>query len=85
MELAVLGVIVVVAVSVVSPRLGIAAPLSLVAAGVALSFLPGVPHVQIDPEIILAGVLPPLLYAAAVTMPVGAAARANARALGRVG
>ncbi|MFT4189507.1 MAG: cation:proton antiporter [Aeromicrobium sp.] len=69
-ELAVLGVVIVVVVSVVSPRLGIAAPLSLVAVGVGLSFVSGVPQGQIDPEIILAGVLPPLLYAAAVTMPV---------------
>lgn len=65
-----LGVIVVVAVCVVSPRLGVAAPLSLVAVGVGLSFVPGVPDAQIDPEIILAGVLPPLLYASAVTMPI---------------
>ncbi|WP_344199811.1 sodium:proton antiporter [Aeromicrobium alkaliterrae] len=70
MELAVLGVIVVVAVCVVSPKLGVAAPLSLVAVGVGLSFVPGVPDAQVDPEIILAGVLPPLLYASAVTMPI---------------
>ncbi|MFT4299065.1 MAG: sodium:proton antiporter [Aeromicrobium sp.] len=70
MELAVLGVVVVIAVSVVSPQLGIAAPLSLVAVGVALSFVPGAPHAEVEPEIILAGVLPPLLYAVAVTMPV---------------
>ena len=70
MELAVLGVIVVVAVCVVSPRLGVAAPLSLVAVGVGLSFVPGVPDAEIDPEIVLAGVLPPLLYASAVTMPI---------------
>ncbi|MDF1703652.1 MAG: sodium:proton antiporter [Aeromicrobium sp.] len=70
MELAVLGVLVVVAVCVVSPRLGVAAPLSLVAVGVGLSFVPGVPDAQIDPEIVLAGVLPPLLYASSVTMPI---------------
>lgn len=68
--LAVLGVLVVVAVSVVSPRLGIAAPLSLVVVGVLLSFVPGVPRVELEPEVILAGVLPPLLYASSVGMPV---------------
>lgn len=67
--LAILGVLVVVAVSALSPRLGIAAPLSLVAAGVAVSYVPGVPTIDVEPEIILAGVLPPLLYAASVNMP----------------
>lgn len=67
--LAIIGVLVVVAVSALSPRLGIAAPLLLVAVGVGLTFVPGVPRVEIEPEIILAGVLPPLLYAAAVNMP----------------
>lgn len=67
--LAVLGVLAVVAVSVAAPRLGIAAPLLLVATGVILSFVPGVPRAEVEPEIILAGVLPPLLYASAVSMP----------------
>lgn len=67
--LAIVGVLVVVAVSGLSPRLGIAAPLLLVAAGVALSYAPGVPTFEVEPEIILAGVLPPLLYASAVNMP----------------
>lgn len=67
--LAIIGVLVVVAVSAVSPRLGIAAPLSLVAVGVLLTFVPGMPTVEVEPEIILAGVLPALLYAASVNMP----------------
>lgn len=46
-----------------------AAPLILVAAGVAVSFIPGVPHLDVNPEFILAGVLPPLLYSAAVSVP----------------
>lgn len=67
--IAVLGVIGIVAVNAIAPRVGIAAPLILVAAGVAVSFVPGVPHIEINPEIILAGVLPPLLYSAAVSVP----------------
>jgi len=67
--LSIVGVLVIVAVSAISPRIGIAAPLSLVAAGVALSYAPGVPTIDVEPEIILAGVLPPLLYAASVNMP----------------
>ncbi|WP_428950057.1 cation:proton antiporter [Streptomyces sp. cg35] len=67
---AVLGVISIVAVAAFSERLGLAAPLSLVVVGIGLSFLPGVPHPEVEPELILAGVLPPLLYSAAVNMPV---------------
>ncbi|MFJ6901992.1 cation:proton antiporter [Streptomyces hokutonensis] len=66
----VIGVISIVAVAAFSERLGLAAPLGLVVVGMALSSVPGVPHPDIAPEWILAGVLPPLLYSAAVTMPV---------------
>ncbi|MEV0094904.1 sodium:proton antiporter [Streptomyces sp. NPDC050738] len=68
--IAVVGVISLVAVAAFSERLGLAAPLSLVIVGIGLSFVPGVPHPDVEPEWILAGVLPPLLYSAAVTMPV---------------
>lgn len=68
--LAVLAVVVIVTVTAVASRVGVAAPLLLVVVGVGLSFVPGVPRVEIDPELILAGVLPPLLYASAVNMPV---------------
>ncbi|GGC78796.1 Na+/H+ antiporter [Tersicoccus solisilvae] len=56
-------------VLVVAPlasRLGVAAPLALVVVGIGASFLPFVPHEPIDPEIILTGLLPPLLYASAI-------------------
>jgi len=68
-NLAIIAVLLIVAVTALAPRIGIAAPLGLVAAGVALSFLPGIPEFEVDPELILAGVLPPLLYSAAVNMP----------------
>ncbi|MGY0490260.1 cation:proton antiporter [Streptomyces sp. WG-D5] len=67
---AVLGVVSIVATAVFSGRLGLAAPLALVVVGLGLSFVPGVPHPEIDPEWILAGVLPPLLYSGAVNMPI---------------
>ncbi len=66
----VFGVLVVVAVSAVASRLGVAAPLLLVVVGVLVSYVPGVPRVVLSPEVILAGILPPLLYAASVNMPV---------------
>ncbi|GAA5165481.1 MULTISPECIES: cation:proton antiporter [Amycolatopsis] len=67
---AVLAVVSIAVVAAFSERLKLAAPLSLVVVGIGASFLPGVPHPAIAPELILAGVLPPLLYSAAVNMPV---------------
>lgn len=65
----VIGLVVIAAATVVGPRLGIASPLVLVAIGVAASFLTVFGSVHIEPELILAGVLPPLLYSSAVSMP----------------
>lgn len=62
-------VLIVVAVSVIAPRVGVAAPILLVIAGIAGGLIPGVPHVEIPPELILTVVLPPILYAAAVNLP----------------
>ncbi|WP_369132596.1 Na+/H+ antiporter [Modestobacter sp. I12A-02662] len=55
-----------VAVTAVARRLGWQAPLVLVVVGFAVSFLPGVPEVEIDGELLLAVVLPPLLYSSAL-------------------
>lgn len=65
----VLGLLGIAAATAVGPKLGVASPLLLVIVGVLVSFLPFVPDVQVDPEWILAGVLPPLLYSASVAMP----------------
>ncbi|TMR03731.1 Na+/H+ antiporter [Actinomadura soli] len=46
-------------------RAGLSAPLVLVIAGLAVSFVPGVPEFELDPEIALYVFLPPLLFAAA--------------------
>ena len=66
---AVLAVAVIVAVAAYAPRLGVAAPLVLVLVGVAISFLPGLPLVEVPHELILDGALPPILYAAALSLP----------------
>ena len=44
----------------------IAAPLLLVAVGMAVSLVPGLDELRIEPELLLTVVLPPLLYAAAL-------------------
>ena len=65
----VVGFVVIAAAAVVGPRLGIASPLVLVAIGVVASFLPALGSAHVEPEWILDGVLPPLLYSSAVAMP----------------
>jgi Na+/H+ antiporter len=55
-----------VCVAALARRLGWQAPLLLVVVGCAVSFLPGVPELEIDGELLLAAVLPPLLYSAAL-------------------
>lgn len=65
----VLAAVVVIAVTALAPRAGVAAPLVLVLVGVAVSFVPAVKAIEINPEVILVGVLPALLYAAAASLP----------------
>lgn len=65
----VIAVAVIVAVAAFSRRLGIAAPILLVLVGVALSYVPGVPEVDVEPEFVLDVLLPPILYAAAIRLP----------------
>ncbi|MFW0793346.1 sodium:proton antiporter [Gordonia sp. CPCC 205515] len=65
----VLGLVVIALATAVGPRVGIAAPLVLVVLGVLASLIPIIGSVTIEPEWILAGVLPPLLYSSAVSMP----------------
>ena len=55
-----------VALAAVARRRGWPAPLVLVAAGLLVSFLLGVPEYRLDPEIVLLVFLPPLLYSAAL-------------------
>ncbi|MEH6781804.1 MAG: cation:proton antiporter [Rhodoglobus sp.] len=62
--------VVIAGATLVGPRLGVASPLVLVAIGVVASLLvPAFSDVKIDPELILLGILPPLLYSAAVSLP----------------
>ncbi|MEV0394777.1 Na+/H+ antiporter [Polymorphospora rubra] len=53
-------------------RLGVLAPILLIVLGLALSFVPGFPDVRLDPELVLVGILPPLLYVAALETSVPA-------------
>ncbi|CCH29582.1 cation:proton antiporter [Actinosynnema sp. NPDC047251] len=65
----VLALVVIAAAAVVAPRLGVAAPLVLVLVGIAVAVAPVLEGVEVDPEWVLQGLLPPLLYSSAVSMP----------------
>lgn len=61
-----LGLVLVVSLLVMlAQRLRISYPIFLVMGGLAISFIPGLPRVEIDPELIFLIFLPPLLYEAA--------------------
>jgi CPA1 family monovalent cation:H+ antiporter len=48
-----------------APRLRIPYPILLVVGGLALGFVPGIPHVELPPDLVLIAFLPPLLYISA--------------------
>lgn len=62
------ALLVVAGAAAIGPRLRIPAPLILVVLGIALSALPFV-NVSVDPQLVLNGILPPLLYASSISMP----------------
>ena len=65
----ILAVVLIAVTTSVAPKLNIAGPLILVLVGIGVGLLPFVPAIEVEPEIILVGVLPPLLYSAAVALP----------------
>ena len=54
-------------VAAVSGRVGFPAPIALIVVGWAASYVPGVPTIHLESEVVLLGLLPPLLYAAALS------------------
>jgi len=78
----ILGLLIAVAALVtIARRLGIAYPIFLVIGGLLLGLVPGVPRIEIDPDLIFLVVLPPLLYIAAFFTPV-TSLRANLGIIG---
>ena len=63
------GIIVIVFADLLSRRIGVAGPLVLVAIGLVGSLIPAMSGLTVPPNLILIGVLPPLLYSAAVSAP----------------
>ena len=65
-ELIVFGLLLAVAgLAVLARAVGVPYPITLVAGGAVIGFLPGVPNVELDPDVVLLIFLPPLLYGAA--------------------
>lgn len=67
--IAVAGLIAIALTSQLSEKIGVAQPLILLALGAGIGFLPQVSSIEIAPEILLEIILPPLLFGAAVSMP----------------
>src|ERR1700674_2201980 len=59
---------VLVVVAIVARRLNTASSILLVIAGIALALTPGLPRIERAPELVLLGILPPLIYSAGVAM-----------------
>jgi Na+/H+ antiporter len=68
------------ALSALARALRVPYPILLVLGGSIIGFLPGVPNVELDPDLVLLIVLPPLLFRAAVYASVGEL-RTHARAI----
>src|SRR5919197_2751250 len=80
-ELLIAGLLVAVAgLSALARRLSLPYPIVLVVGGALFGFVPGMPAVKLNPDVVLVVFLPPLLYAAAFFANLGDI-RANLRAL----
>ncbi|MDT4894151.1 MAG: monovalent cation/hydrogen antiporter [Pseudonocardiales bacterium] len=78
----ILGLVVVVGfVAGAARRWNWSEPLVLVVVGVGISFIPGILEIVLTPDLVLIGLLPPLLYAAAIRTSL-VDFRANRRAIG---
>ncbi len=53
-------------ISGLARRVGLSAPLALIVVGVVVSYVPFIPEPTLSPEVVLFGLLPPLLYSAAI-------------------
>jgi Na+/H+ antiporter len=62
-QLVLLLLAVVIVLTAISRRLGASTPIVMVVGGLLLSFAPGVPRVELPPDLVFFGFLPPLLFA----------------------
>ena len=72
METLVAVLVVLVAIAIlfeIARRIGVPYPTLFVLGGLGLAFVPGLPHVALEPDLVLLVFLPPLLFSAAVRTP----------------
>jgi hypothetical protein len=62
--------VVLVVIATLARRIDVPYPILLVLGGLAIGLLPGLPRVELNPDLVLLVFLPPLLYAAAIATPV---------------
>src|SRR6266850_5907133 len=67
-QILLLLLVVLVAAAVIARKLNTAPSIVLVVAGVALAVIPGLPRMELAPELVLLVILPPLIYSAGVSM-----------------
>ena len=60
--------LVVLVVAILARRLNTAPSILLVIAGIGFALVPGLPQIELAPELVLLGILPPLIYSAGVAM-----------------
>ena len=66
LELVIFGLLgAIVALAVLARLISVPYPVTLVVGGLVIGFVPGIPEVELDPELVLLIFLPPLLYGAA--------------------
>src|SRR5215212_3531233 len=71
-ELLIVGLLVAVAgLSALARQLSLPYPIVLVVGGALFGFIPGVPELRLDPDVVLVVFLPPLLYSAAFFANIG--------------
>ena len=64
--LAVILILIICLLTMLSNKIKVAYPILLILAGLLLGFIPDMPKIEIDPELIFLVFLPPILYEAAV-------------------
>jgi monovalent cation/hydrogen antiporter len=73
--------VVIVALAYLARRVGVAYPILLVGGGLLLGYLPGIPTIELDPDVVFLLFLPPILFGAGFTTPIRDF-KANARPIG---
>ena len=59
-----------VALAYLARRIGVAYPILLVLGGLVLGFLPGLPSIELEPDVVFLLLLPPILFGAAYSTPI---------------